>query len=59
VRSGWSLSDLEVCRVFRNVSVCSPDYQLLFHEEMREWTYDPRAVSRPIPLYGIVVVGSE
>lgn len=32
-----------------------------FHLSMKgeEGTYDPRAVSRPIPLYGIVVVGSE
>jgi hypothetical protein len=58
MRSGGSLSDLEICRVFGNVSVCSPDCKFPFFSMRRDRTYDPRAVSRPIPLYGIVVDGS-
>lgn len=50
-RAGRSLADLQVRRVFGNVSVCPASISTELAR--RGATHDPRAVERPIPLYGM------
>ena len=51
-RAGRSLADLQMRRVFGNVSVCPA--AISAELARRGAAHDPRAVERPIPLYGMV-----